>query len=179
MAGAAIIGSQRPRPADTIKVAGDQAARSAASWSKGSISRGRWRCERWMRFGEAPTFCKPWMISITVITENVEAALGLPIRGRVAGHGLVDGFQDFGIDVGVERALFNGTQPPGPILSNLHGVLNGLVEQIGIVSQVAIDPDRSYLRPLPFEASGLARGAAGGRPRPSHHRRKRNGRSGR
>ena len=29
------------------------------------------------------------------------------------------------------RALFNAAQPPRPLLSDLHGMLDGLVEQIG------------------------------------------------
>jgi len=59
------------RPADTIKVTSDRPARSAASWSKGRISSGTMAMRNaWMRFGEAPTFCKPWMISITVIESN-------------------------------------------------------------------------------------------------------------
>ena len=35
------------------------------------------------------------------------------------------------------RALFTGGQPPGPLLANLHGLLDDLIEQFGILAHGA------------------------------------------
>jgi hypothetical protein len=50
--------------------------------------------------------------------------------------------------------LFTGSEPPGPLLPDLHGVLNDLVEQLGIVTQCSDKPlagGGCRLLPVPLE----------------------------
>gem|GEM_PF-4281307 len=94
------------RPADTIEVASDQAGQVSGAlvegkdflWKDGGAKRldAFWRGSDFLQALNDLHHCD---------NRQSQAAHGQPICGRIAGNGLVDGFEDFGIDVGVEKGL--------------------------------------------------------------------------